>query len=99
MPHYYGASFAGREKRGGQRGVFDVAAGHRELSTEKSEIQVIAERRLRREHSAPEPFAKLLVGKRKLDRVVHPTLESVVDVKNQVCGQDDEAFILLGLLQ
>ena len=54
VPHLHCASFAGREERGGERGVLDVAAGHRELSTEKSEIQVVAQRRLRRKHPAPQ---------------------------------------------
>src|SRR6185437_15544492 len=53
----------------------------------------------RRQDRLPDTFAEICVGKGKLDNVVHASSKGVVHITAQVGGENDDALVLLHLLQ
>lgn len=100
VAHLHGAWLVrGGEERGRQHGVLDVPSRQGELARQKGEIQVVAERCLRRKRAPPDQLAMNLVRKRKLDVVIDPALEGVVEVLLEIRRQDHKAVVFLDLSQ
>src|SRR2546421_9856733 len=83
---------------GGERDVFDVAAGEAYGSRERAELHVVAERRFRGEDRLPDAPPVLLVRERKLDDDAHAAHERLVHVLPQVGREDGDAVELFDLL-
>src|ERR1043166_5654209 len=95
----YDATVRGGVEGGGERDVFDVAAGEPYGARQRAELHVVAERGFGGEDRAPDAPPVLLVGERELDDDAHAAHESLVHVLPEVRGEDGDAVELFDLLK
>src|SRR6266536_2520566 len=95
MLHAYRRIVRGREERPRQRDIANVATGQLELASQKRQIGVGSDRRLRRQRPPPDLESFGFLWQRKLEHAVEAANERFVDIAAQVRGQHGQAFVVL----
>ena len=86
------APSCGREKRGAQRAVANVAARHREAFRQRGEVEISTRRCLRRDVRGPQPNPHFFVGKRELESKGETSLERRIDRTLHIRGENRDSF-------